>query len=207
MDGRGDRVRAAELGGFLVALGGLASIICIVAAPGPPYLLALGLMVLGVAPVMVGFYELGRRTPDSYARIALAVGVAAVGGFVVLMLASALGVVTFDESKPAEGAFAIVAICMVAIGLWLVGAAALAGPWLSTLPRTLGIICGIGWCLASVGLLTQSNTSVLVSIGGIGYQLLSPIWGLSIARRFATVRRSALGQVESSRMASPASDS
>src|SRR5262245_39095919 len=121
MDDRDTRIARAILGGYLVALGGLASIVSIVAAPGATYLLALALMAVGVAPVMIGAYELGGRTPIAVARVALALGLAAVGGFVVLMLARALDVVTFDESKPAAGAYAVVAICMFAIGVCLVG--------------------------------------------------------------------------------------
>jgi hypothetical protein len=56
------RVRLAEAGGYIIALAGVLALIAIVAAPGTPFVLAVVVMVLGLAPVMLGFYELGGRT-------------------------------------------------------------------------------------------------------------------------------------------------
>lgn len=181
-------VRWAEVGGYVLALAGLMAVISIVAAPGAPYVLSLGLMVLALAPVMRGFYELGGRMPESPARIALTVGILATIVFAALMAALGAGLVTFDESRAATGAFAISAICMLLFGGWLAGAAALAGAWLTPVPRWLGVVCGVGWVLAGVGLLVGGSEHPLTAIGGIGYQLLFPIWGLVIGRRFTALR-------------------
>jgi hypothetical protein len=70
-------------------------------------------MVLSLAPVMLGFYELGGRTPLVLARIALTIGVLATVVFAALMAALAVGLVTFDEWRGATGPFAISAICML----------------------------------------------------------------------------------------------
>jgi hypothetical protein len=189
--GRIARVRGAEAGGYSIALAGLMAIVGIVGAPGALYVLSMAVMVLALAPVMLGFYELGGRAPLAPARVAFAVGVAAVVLFVGMMVALAAGVVTFDEARGAEGAFAITAACMLVIGLWLIGATALAGQWLRPVGRWLGLVCGIGFALAGTGLLLGGSEHSLTTVGGIGYQLLFPIWGLLVGRGFTAIRSEA----------------
>jgi hypothetical protein len=53
------RVRLAEAGGYLIALAGILAVIAIAAAPGTPFVVAVVAMIVGLAPVMLGFYELG----------------------------------------------------------------------------------------------------------------------------------------------------
>jgi hypothetical protein len=182
-----DRVRWGELGGYVIALGGLAALVCLVAFPGATYLISLSVMVLGLLPVMVSCYELGGRTPEGPARVALTLGSGAVLVFVADTLANAAGIVTFDESRAATGAFAVVAASMVVFGSWLAVAPILAGRWLPPVPRWLGVACGLGWAVAGIGLLLGGSTHPLVAPGGIGYQLLFPAWGLLIARRFRAI--------------------
>jgi hypothetical protein len=168
----------------VIALGGLAALVCIIALPGPAYLISLAVMALGLVPVMLAFYELGGRTPERLARVALTLGAATVLVFGADTLAFAAGLVTFDESRAATGAFALAAGSMLVFGLWLAGAPLLAGPWLTPIPRWLGVVCGLGWTLSGVGLLLGGSTHPLVAPGGIGYQLLFPVWGLVVARLF-----------------------
>jgi hypothetical protein len=177
---RNARIRWGEFGGYVIALGGLAAVVCIIVLPGPPYLISLAVMALGLVPVMLAFYELGGRTPEGPARVALTLGAASLLVFGVDTLALAAGLVTFDESRAATGAFALAAGSMLVFGLWLAGAPLLAGPWLTPIPRWLGVACGLGWSVAGFGLLLGGSTHPLVAPGGIGYQLLFPVWGLVI---------------------------
>jgi hypothetical protein len=80
---------------------------------------------------------------------------------------------------------------MLIIGLWLVTATALAGQWLPPSRRWFGFVCGLGFGLAGVGLLLGGSQHALTAIGGIGYQLLFPIWGVLIGRRFGAIRSEA----------------
>jgi hypothetical protein len=191
MAGRMERIRWAELGGYAIALAGLMAIVCIAAAPGAPYVISMAVMGLALTPVMLGFYELGGRASLRPARVALTIGVAAVLLFAAMMISLAVGLVTFDETRPAQGAFAITAICMLIIGFWLVAATALAGQWLTPGRRWFGFVCGLGFGLAGIGLLLGGSQHSLTTVGGIGYQLLFPIWGVLIGRRFRTIRSEA----------------
>lgn len=186
-----ESIRWAELCGYAIALAGLVAIVCIAAAPGAPYVLAMAVMGLALAPVMLGFYELGGRAPLGPARVALTIGVAAVLLFASTMITLAVGLVTFDETRAAEGAFAITAICMLIIGSRLAAATALAGQWLPPGRRWFGFVCGLGVGLAGIGLLLGGNQHSLTTVGGIGYQLLFPIWGVLIGRRFGATRSQA----------------
>jgi hypothetical protein len=103
-------------------------------------------------------------------------------------LALAAGLVTFDESRAATGAFAVVAGAMIVYGLWLSVAPILAGDWLRPLSRWLGVVAGLGWAAAGLGLVLGGSNHPLVAPGGVGYQLLFPVWGLVIARLFGAIR-------------------
>jgi hypothetical protein len=101
------RIRWAELGGYVIPLAGLVAVIsALTSGPEPTALTLLSGAVMGLAlaPVMLGFYELGGRTPERAARAALTIGM---GGAVVwsaLVVGWAAGVVTPDESRGATGA-------------------------------------------------------------------------------------------------------
>ena len=185
------RLRWAELGGYVIALAGLVAVVSALTAPSPqPTALTLvgaAVMGLGLAPVTLGFYELGGRTPLLPARLALAVAIVTVIVWSTLDFAWAAGLMAFDESGSATGAFAVVAGSTAVIGAWLVGASLLAGSWLPRLPRGLGVVCGVGWLLAGVGLLAQ-DVGLISDTGGLVYQLLTPVWGLLMGRRFAAIR-------------------
>jgi hypothetical protein len=82
---------------------------------------------------------------------------------------------------------AILTVAAIVIGTWLIGASALAGSWLSTVARGLGVVCGVGWLLAGAGLLI-AGVGLLSDLGGVVYQLLTPVWGVLMGRRFAALR-------------------
>jgi hypothetical protein len=98
------------------------------------------------------------------------------------------GLFTIDEAPRAEGSLAIFSVAMLVFGLWLMAAPVLAGPWLTPIPRWLGVVCGLAWVLEGLGLLTGRSQNSLTTIGGIGVQLLFPIWGAVVSRRFAAIR-------------------
>jgi hypothetical protein len=183
-----ERLRWAETGAYAVAVAGLVALVTIAVAPGTLYPVSLAALGLALAPVMLGFYELGGRTPLTPARISLAIGIGATIVWSVLLIGLAAGVVSFDESKAATGAFAIAAVASTVFGAWLVGAPALAGTWLPAGARLLGVVCGLGWVLSGVGLLVGGASHPLSYLGGIGYTFLFPIWGLVMGRRFGTLR-------------------
>jgi hypothetical protein len=186
--GGNERLRWAETGAYVVAVAGLIALVTIAVAPGRLYPVSLAGLGLALAPVMLGFYELGGRTPLTPARLSLAIGIGATVVWSVILIALAAGVVSFDESKPATGAFAIAAVASTVFGAWLVGAPALAGTWLPTGARLLGVACGLAWAVSGVGLLLGGASHPLAYLSGIGYTFLFPIWGLVMGRRFAALR-------------------
>jgi hypothetical protein len=187
MAGRMTRIGWAELGGYAIAVAGVVAGVTFDAAR-PIFYLATGLMGLTLALVMLGFYELGGRTPRGLALVALTTSSLAVLVFATVFVVAAVGLVTTDATRSAEGALAVASVAMVVIGLWLIGAPVLAGPWLTPIPRWLGVVCGLAWALEGVGLLTGGSQNPLTTIGGIGVQLLFPIWGAVVGRRFAAIR-------------------
>jgi hypothetical protein len=141
-------------------------------------------MTLALAPVMATWYELGGRTPLRPAQASLASAVAAVLVFAAVQLLYVSGLVTFDLEAAATGAFAVEAITVVVIGLWIGGASVLAGPWLTTGLRWFGAVTGAGVVLYAVGLLLGGVTHPLTYLGGVGYQVLLPIWAFLLYRRW-----------------------
>jgi hypothetical protein len=87
------------------------------------------------------------------------------------------GVVSIDYASPATGAYAVEAVALVVIGLWIAGANLLAGPWLPRL-RWLGVLAGAGVALYAIGTILSGADGALVYIGGLAYLDLLPIWGL-----------------------------
>ena len=192
------RVRAAEVGSYVVAVAGLVALVTISLffAVGQPFGtlndLSLLVMTLALAPVMVGCYELGGRTPLTPARLSLAVGIAAIAIWSIVQAAMIAGLVTFDYESGATGAFAVEAVALLVIGAWLVGAPVLADPWMTALCRVFGVVSGVGFIVFGVGLLAGGVSHPLTYLGGIGYQVAFPIWGLLMGRLFGSIRRPGL---------------
>jgi hypothetical protein len=118
------------------------------------------------------------------ARFSLGGAVAAVGAWAVIQVAMIVGLVTFDYEHAATGAFAVFSLLQVVIGLWIGGASLLAGRWLPTLVRLLGVVAGAGTVVMSVGLLLGGVSHTLTYVGGIGYQVVLPIWAYLLGRVF-----------------------
>jgi len=100
--GGSERLRWAEAGAYVVVVAGLIALVSIVVAPGTLYLLSLAVLVVALAPVMLGFYELGGRTPLAPARLSLAIGIGATFVWSVLLIALAAGVVSFGLPGPID---------------------------------------------------------------------------------------------------------
>jgi hypothetical protein len=146
--------------------------------------LSLLVMTLALGPLMLAFYELGGLTPTPLAQLAQATGQIAILVWCVTQALMVIGVVTFDYYAPAAGGLAVESVALIFIGLWIAGANLLAGDWLNWL-RWLGIVVGIGFVVLSVGILAGGVNHPLTVVGGIGYQVLLPIWAFLVARLLA----------------------
>jgi hypothetical protein len=190
-----NRVRRAGQAAYLAAAAGLVALITIslFLAGGQPLGaindLSLLVMTFAIAPIMLGFYELGGRAPLAAARSSLALGIGSVLAWCVVQVAVIAGFVTFDYEHGAIGWFAVEAIAVALIGAWLAGANTLAGAWLGTLLRWLGLLSGLGFIVFGLGLLLGGVNHPLTYLGGIGYQLLFPVWAWLLGRTLS--RRSA----------------
>jgi hypothetical protein len=179
-----DRVHLASQASVVAAVAGAVALVMIglFFAFGQPWGtvndVALLVMTLAIAPLMLGSYELGGRTPLWPARISLAAGIGAVLVWSVIQLAMIVGLVTFGYETGATGAFAIASVAQIVIGLWLIGAPLLAGPWLPPFVRSLGALSGLGFVLVAIGLLRGGVNDPLTYAGGLGYQVLFPFWAL-----------------------------
>lgn len=143
--------------------------------------LALLVMTLALALLMLAFYELGGRTPTPLALLAQGSGWIAVLTWCLIQALFIAGVVDLDYRAPATGAFAAQAGGLVVIGLWLAGANLLAGPWLSWM-RWLGVVSGLGFVALGIGFFLGGLYHPLNYVGGIGYQVVLPIWAVLMAR-------------------------
>jgi hypothetical protein len=141
--------------------------------------LALLVMTAAIPFLMLAFWELGGLTPTPLALVAQASGWFAAGAWCTTQLAFVLGFLDIDYTIPATGVFAIQALALIVIGLWIAGANLLAGPWLSAV-RWLGVVTGLGVLLYAVATLTVDKDSPLVLGGGIAYLVLLPIWALAM---------------------------
>lgn len=190
------RVEAGASGAVWVAIAGGVALVAIglFLWLGQPFGtindIALLVMTLSLGPVMLAHYELGGVVPLWPARLSLAGGVAAAGAWSLVQLAMIVGLVTFDYEHPATGAFAVSSLLQVAIGLWIAGASLLAGRWLPLAVRLLGIVAGAGTVVMSIGLLLGGVNHSLTWTGGIGYQMVLPIWAYLLARVFRARARS-----------------
>jgi len=191
-------VRVASRAAYLIAAAGAFALVSIglffagIGAFGTLNDLSLLVMTLALAPVMLGFYTLGGRTPLRPAQLALASGTAAVILWSVLQAMMIVGVVTFDYEHAATGAFAGEAIALVAMGSWLGGASLLAGAWLSPPLRWTGATAGLAFIVFAGGLLLGGVNHPLTYVGGIGYQIVFPAWAFFLGRLFAGVSPSPL---------------
>ena len=186
-----NRVTRAAQAATVAAAAGLVALVCIALffTIGQPFGtlndLALLVMTGAIAPMMLGSYELGGVTPLWPARFSLAAGIGACLVWAVVQAAMIAGLVTFDyETGGGTGAFLVENVALIVIGLWLAGAPLLAGPWLPTRPRWLGALSGVGFFLTGLGLILGGVDHPLTWIGGIGYQVLFPIWAWLVAGVF-----------------------
>lgn len=183
-----NRVRLAARAALVVAVAGLVALITIALffGVGQPFGtlndLSLLVMTLALAPVMLGFYELGGQTPLTPARLSLAAGIGAIVVWSIAQSAMIVGLVSFDLERGATGAFALEAVTLLVIGAWLTGAPLLAGPWLPSVLRWLGALCGVGYILFAAGLLFGGVNHPLTYLGGVGYQVAFPIWAFLLSR-------------------------
>ena len=181
------RLRRAELAGYSIAALGLVAAVSFDAAI-TLYLLSMASAVLALAPVMSGFVQLGARASPAGFRVILAIGALGVVGYAALSVAGALGLAKLDASGAAEGPLALLAFSMILLGLPLAAANGLGGMWLTAVPRWVGVLAGLAWALTGIGLLLEGSSSPLTAVGGFGYQLLFPLWGALIGRRYAALR-------------------
>jgi hypothetical protein len=187
-----DRVGRAAQAAYVAAAAGLVALVTIALffSIGQPWGtlndIALLVMTLAIAPMMLGSYELGGVTPLWPARLSLAGGIGAVVVWSAIQIAMIVGAVSFDYNSPATGAYAVEDLALIVIGAWLTGAPPLAGPWLPRRLKVLGGLAGLGFVLTGVGLLVGSVNHPLVYVGGIGYQVLFPIWAYLVARVFSS---------------------
>jgi hypothetical protein len=181
-----DNVQRASIAGLVV---GVAGIVAVVAIGlwfwiGQPYGtindLALIVMTAAIPFLMLAFWELGGLTPTPLALLAQVTGWLAAAAWCVTHVLWLAGVVSIDYESSATGAYAVEAVAVIVVGLWIAGANLLAGPW-HTGPRGLGIVTGVGVVLAGIGMLVAGSVGTLV-VGGIGYLILLPIWGLLMWR-------------------------
>jgi len=180
-------VSTAAIAAYVVAAAAVAGLVTIALffSIGQPWGtlndLSLLVMTLALAPLMLAFYELGGLTPTPLAQAAQAIGWIAVLTWSVVQALMIVGVVSFDYKVGATGAFAIESYALVYVGLWMAGANLLAGSWL-TWVRLLGVVTGIGFVLLGVGLLVGGQNNPITYAGGIGYELVLPIWAFLMAR-------------------------
>jgi hypothetical protein len=198
MDAGGEMTRTqrivsnAILAGYVVTGAGVVALVTIglffwIGQPwGTINDLSLLVMTLALAPLMLAYYELGGWTPTPLAQAAQALGWLAVLAWCLIQALMVIGAVTFDYYAPAAGALALETFALVYIGLWIAGANLLAGPWLGTV-RWLGVVSGIGVVVFCAGLLAGGVDHPLTVIGGLGYQVILPIWAFLVARGLRTV--------------------
>ncbi len=141
-------------------------------------------MFLSLGPVMLAHYELGGVVPLWPARLSLVGALTAVAAWSVVQVAFIAGLVDFDYTRAATGAFAVSSLLQIAIGLWIAGASLLAGRWLPVGVRLLGILAGTGTVAMSIGFLLGGLTHPLALAGGVGYGLILPIWAFLLGRVF-----------------------
>jgi len=188
-------VRRAIVGACVVGAAGVVALVTIglFLSIGQPWGtindLALIVMTAAIPFLMLAFWELGGLTPTSLARLAQIIGWLAAAVWCVTHLLFVFGVVDIDYTMPATGAYAVEAVALAAIGMWIAGANLLAGPWLSAF-RWFGVAAGLGLALFAVGTLIGDKDSAMVYVGGVFYLAVLPLWALGMA--FYLVRTTAV---------------
>jgi hypothetical protein len=178
-----DNVRRAVPAAFVAGIAGIIAFITITLffTVGQPWGtindIALIVMTAAIPFLMLAFWELGGLTPTPLALVAQASGWAAVAVWCVTHLLFVVGVVDIDYTMPATGVFAIQAVTLIVIGLWIAGANLLAGPWLTAV-RWLGVVTGLGLATFGAGTLIADKDSLAVLVGGVAYLVLVPVWAL-----------------------------
>jgi len=180
-------VARASVAGWLVGGAGLVALVTIglffwIGQPfGLINDLALIVMTAAVPFLMLAFWELGGLTPTPLALMAQTGGWLAAAVWCITHLLFVLGVVAIDYGAPATGAYAVEAVALIVIGLWIAGANLLAGPWLGA-TRWFGVLAGAGVVLFAVGTLRNGSEGTLVAAGGVAYLVLLPAWGALMGR-------------------------
>jgi hypothetical protein len=141
------------------------------------------IVTIGALPfLMLAFWELGGLTPTPLALIAQVLGWLAAATWCATHVLFVLGVVDIDyNTTSATGAYAVESVVLIYIGLWIAGAALLAGPWMTAI-RWLGVIVGVGIALYGLGTIVSGTSGALTYAGAAGYLLLFPAWGFVMAR-------------------------
>ena len=179
-------VRRAITGALVAGVAGVVALVTIglFLSIGQPWGtindLALIAMTAAIPFLMLAFWQLGGLTPTPLARLAQITGWLAAAVWCATHLLFVVGVVDIDYDMPATGAYAVEAVALIVIGLWIAGANLLAGPWLSAI-RWLGVLAGLGVVLFAVGTLVGDKDSALVYIGGVFYLAVLPLWALAMA--------------------------
>jgi hypothetical protein len=194
MGSTADIVERASRAGLVVGVAGLVALVTIglFFAIGQPWGtvndLALIVMTGAIPVLMLAFWQLGGLTPTPLALTAQAAGWLAVAVWCVTHLLFVAGAVSIDYDSPATGAWAIEAVALVVIGLWIAGANLLAGPWLGAI-RWFGVLTGIGLVIFAIGTLLSGSQGTLVYIGGLAYLVLLPAWGFLMSRYLRRLNR------------------
>ena len=179
-------VRRAIVGACVVGAAGIVALVTVLLflSIGQPWGtisdLALIVMTAAIPFLMLAFWELGGLTPTPLARLAQITGWLAAAVWCVTHALFVLGVVDINYDMPATGGYAVEAVALIVIGLWIAGANLLAGPWLTGF-RWLGLLAGLGVVLFAAGTLVGDKDSALVYIGGVFYLALLPLWALGMA--------------------------
>jgi hypothetical protein len=184
------RVANAATAATVAGVAGLFGAVSIVLwlAVGQPWAtvndLVLAVVGFATAPMMVGSYELGGVVPLWPARLSLGSGILACLVYAGIHLAFGLGLVHVGDTVPPAAIIVALGVSFVVIGLWLIGAPLLAGPWLPGPLRWLGALGGLGFVLTGAGLIVGPMLNPLTALGGAGFELVFPIWALLMARVF-----------------------
>jgi hypothetical protein len=185
-----DIVRRAAVAGHVIGAAGLVALVTIglffwIGQPwGTINDLALVVMTGAIPILMLAFWELGGLTPTPLALAAQVSGWLAASAWCVTHLLFIAGVVEIDYSAAATGAFAVEAVALIVIGLWIGGANLLAGTWLNGL-RWLGVVTGAGVVVYAIGTLVSGGEGTLVYVGGLAYLVLLPLSALMTGRYLA----------------------
>jgi len=165
----------------ILALGALALFFWIGQPWGTINDLLLIVTIAALPVLMLAFWELGGLTPTPLALMAQVLGWLAAATWCVTHLLFVLGVVDIDyQTTAATGAYAVESVALIYIGLWIAGAALLAGPWLTAI-RWLGVIVGLGIGAYGLGTIISGTSGVLTYLGAVEYLLLFPVWGFVMA--------------------------